>query len=58
MCMVTTPARISPMPIRVGKLIDCLKMNTEISVVHTIPMPDHTAYATPSGIVLNAKERK
>ena len=58
MCMVTTPARISPMPIMVGKLIDCLNMNTEISVVHTIPTPDHTAYATPSGIALNAKERK
>lgn len=56
--MITTPVRISPIPIKVGKLIACLNMNTEIKVVHTIPIPDQTAYATPSGIVFNAKERK
>jgi hypothetical protein len=56
--MTRTPETISAMPAIAALSKVNLKTTTLIIAVRTIPKPPQIAYATPRGMVFNARERK
>ena len=56
--MITTPEMISAMPIRAGASIFCPKNAQPTAVMRTMPTPDHTAYAMPTGIERKVSDKK
>jgi hypothetical protein len=55
---ITTPTRISMIPVMLAVLIFSFQIKTEIIEVATIPTPDHIAYAVFKGIVFNDNDKK